>query len=176
MPIVSLILLFPSFAAARPRILWHSATCWYAVACKLADKRVLLLWVCNFQQWNDYRLTWNMSEFGGYTLIHASEMWIPHLLITNKWDFHNVLYLFCWQMMHLLLKCYDASQMCSLTGQLPVKCTVNGSAKVSCDVRSIRLLSHHRKCWSLIDWNGVTWPAVQTHIASSTHQWVWVVF
>ena len=40
------------------------------------------------QVWYDYRLHWNASEFGDiyYFRVHSSKIWIPQLLLDNKWD------------------------------------------------------------------------------------------
>jgi len=40
----------------------------------------------NIQEWVDYRLTWNASEFGNlqWLIVHASKMWTPELLLHNK--------------------------------------------------------------------------------------------
>jgi len=38
------------------------------------------------QQWRDYRLTWNVSDFGGVDQIYApvSKLWIPDITLWNK--------------------------------------------------------------------------------------------
>jgi len=42
--------------------------------------------ICNVQEWKDYRLTWNATDFGNREdiLVHASKMWIPQLLLNNR--------------------------------------------------------------------------------------------
>jgi len=44
------------------------------------------------QEWSDYRLTWNSTDFGNLTFlfVHASKMWTPDLLLTNRWDIQIV--------------------------------------------------------------------------------------
>jgi len=41
--------------------------------------------VCD-KMWNDYRLTWNASEFGGLSHIYllTSDIWIPDIILVNK--------------------------------------------------------------------------------------------
>lgn len=42
--------------------------------------------------WNDYRLAWNESEFGGLEHVYLStaDVWIPDATLYNKSDYHSV--------------------------------------------------------------------------------------
>ena len=42
--------------------------------------------MCDIQQWADYRVTWNTSDYGDleFLLVHASKVWKPELLLNNK--------------------------------------------------------------------------------------------
>ena len=42
--------------------------------------------MCVFQKWNDYRLKWNASKFGGVKMarMHKSQLWIPDIYMVNK--------------------------------------------------------------------------------------------
>jgi len=45
------------------------------------------------QSWYDHRLTWNASDYGNIrrVLVHSSKIWVPRLLLSNKWEYWNVL-------------------------------------------------------------------------------------
>lgn len=60
--------------------------------------------LCNLQEWSDYRLKWNASDFGGlsYVIVPASEVWTPDLLLSNKWEIQNIIWdwwcqIFCYR-------------------------------------------------------------------------------
>jgi len=40
------------------------------------------------QRWNDYRLTWNTSEYDGLRFVYLSpiEMWTPDVKLANKYN------------------------------------------------------------------------------------------
>jgi len=48
------------------------------------------------QTWNDNRMTWNASDFGGLkrTFLQTQSMWRPDIYLTNTWDF-RLISLYC---------------------------------------------------------------------------------
>jgi len=44
------------------------------------------MYIAVVQTWNDYRIRWNVTEYGGLTeiAVKSSKLWIPELLLTNK--------------------------------------------------------------------------------------------
>lgn len=42
---------------------------------------------CNIQEWVDYRMIWNASDFDGIKLarLSSSDMWTPDIYLLNKW-------------------------------------------------------------------------------------------
>ena len=44
------------------------------------------------QAWKDYQMTWNASEFGGVdsVVIHPKFLWVPDILLYNRWPFRGV--------------------------------------------------------------------------------------
>ena len=47
----------------------------------------LICWTDSFQNWLDYQLNWNMSEYGGVRSIrvHPKLIWTPDLLMYNRY-------------------------------------------------------------------------------------------
>lgn len=41
-----------------------------------------------WQEWIDYKLKWNVEEYGGVDtlFIPAEEIWLPDIVLYNKWD------------------------------------------------------------------------------------------
>lgn len=48
--------------------------------------QVLELRVRVFQTWNDYRLSWNSTEFDGISMLRlpSNMVWLPEIVLENK--------------------------------------------------------------------------------------------
>lgn len=46
---------------------------------------------CHLQQWTDYRLAWNTSDYYGIDTIRVpcNTVWLPDIVLENKWGVHN---------------------------------------------------------------------------------------